>query len=84
MELDTVALIVIGLVVFAILFWVVKKAAQEAYLFWVVKRAAQKAARQDRQQIVQEANSLLKELNKAFFQRGQARQASWSMDNIAL
>jgi hypothetical protein len=62
---DTVALAVIGLVVSAILFWVVKKAAQEAYLFCAVKKAAQESARQDRQQNVQEANRLLKELNKS-------------------
>ena len=58
---DTVALIVIGLVACAVLFWFVKK-----------RRPAQEAAGQDQQQNVREANRLLKDINKSLgFPEGQ-------------
>jgi len=53
MWLDIVALIVIGLILFAI-YMLVKKG-----------RAAQQATRQTRRQTIQEANRVLKELNKS-------------------
>jgi hypothetical protein len=54
MGFNVTAVIVIGLILCAILFWLVKR-----------RRAAQESALQDRQQNFQEANRLLKEINKS-------------------